>query len=185
MTEKGIIFQPENIPKILSGQKTVTRRLGGLEKVNENPDEWEFDFQITSRYYQFYKVNGDAFDRNPCTSKYTIFDDLWLKEPYLGISNTNMCYKSDYPAYAKTLAWSNPIFMPKAYARPERFTVIDVRPVRLMSGMDESEARKEGFVPGKYTSAIGEFYNAWYEINPKYKNKNYWTWRIEFKLKER
>ena len=40
--ERGILFTTEMVKAILDRRKTKTRRLGGLEKINEAPDDWYF-----------------------------------------------------------------------------------------------------------------------------------------------
>ena len=64
---KGIMFSQDLIPKVLDQTKTVTRRTGGLKKVNENPDDWYF---IGSR-------PGDFVFGNSVTGQ-----TLFLKCPY-------------------------------------------------------------------------------------------------------
>jgi len=41
MKETPIIYAPPMVKAILTGQKTMTRRTTGLEKINENPDDWD------------------------------------------------------------------------------------------------------------------------------------------------
>jgi len=41
MKERGLSFLAEFVPKVLDGSQTVTRRLGGLNEINENPDDWD------------------------------------------------------------------------------------------------------------------------------------------------
>lgn len=40
MTERGILFTPENYDKTARSEKTHTRRLTGLDEVNESPNDW-------------------------------------------------------------------------------------------------------------------------------------------------
>jgi len=40
MKERGLTFCQALVPAVLEGRKTVTRRLGGLNEINENPDDW-------------------------------------------------------------------------------------------------------------------------------------------------
>lgn len=40
MKERGLTFCQELVPRVLDGSKFVTRRLGGLKEINENPDNW-------------------------------------------------------------------------------------------------------------------------------------------------
>ncbi len=43
MKERPIIFSSPMISPIQRDIKTMTRRMRGLEKINEHPDEWTFD----------------------------------------------------------------------------------------------------------------------------------------------
>ena len=43
MKERPIIFS-ENIPAILEGKKTMTRRLRGLKEINQDPGNWQLEW---------------------------------------------------------------------------------------------------------------------------------------------
>lgn len=47
-----ILFTTDMVKSILAGLKSMTRRLSGLKKINENPDQWRFVGEIHPSYKQ-------------------------------------------------------------------------------------------------------------------------------------
>ncbi len=60
MTERGLTFCRELVPKMLDGSKFVTRRLGGLKEINENPDA-VVKVKLINDVWYFYYESGPEF----------------------------------------------------------------------------------------------------------------------------
>lgn len=97
---KPILFSTPMVQAVLRGTKTQTRRTVGLNKINENPNEWEA-IEIN---------NGDTPDygwgaifRNIKTGQTEriklpygfVGDDLWVRETFARTTNVNQL--SDWP----------------------------------------------------------------------------------------
>ncbi len=59
MKETGIIMSGDHPIKVLDGTKTQTRRTYGLEKINENPDRWEYIRTNNDGRFLFWAVADD------------------------------------------------------------------------------------------------------------------------------
>jgi myo-inositol catabolism protein IolC len=60
MKQIGMLFKSEMIVALLENRKTMTRRLRGLYKVNENPDLWKVTGPYETKnswYFTFTKVD--------------------------------------------------------------------------------------------------------------------------------
>lgn len=70
-----------SVKALLDGSKTMTRRLDGLEKVNENPDHWTLPTQEldTKGFYRFKSVHLRPIQIKP---RYQVGDIIWAKETW-------------------------------------------------------------------------------------------------------
>lgn len=156
---QGIMFTEDLFRKVITGEKTVTRRTGGLKNINTNPDIW---FLIDTSFL----FTSNALTRGPVTSgyrakpRYKVGETVFLKEPCGRISGI-MFYKFDYPKDHKWRnefkGWGNKMFMKAENAR-YKVQITDVR-IERAQDITEEEAIKEGF------ANIAEFQTAWMKIN--------------------
>ncbi len=152
MKEHPILFSAEMVRANLENRKNVTRRLNGLEKVNENPDEWEISDTWIEKGYIFFEFSSKLY----CSTieikcRYgQAGDRLWVKETF--VENDNPLsenfkgyeYRADYEgAMCKDLIkWKPSIFMTR---RASRITleVVNIRVERLQE-ISEKDAIAEG-----------------------------------------
>lgn len=153
MKQSPILFSTPMVCAILEDKKTVTRRLNGLERMNENPDNWKpysGDFRIDKlgRLNQkFFNVNG--FSDHAICPYGKPGDLLWVRETHdphgcLG----SVLYKADYSdevlknAVKGTFTWKPSIHMLKSNARIW-LKIKDLKVERLQS-ITHEEAENEG-----------------------------------------
>lgn len=198
MKEHGILFSTMMVQALLAGIKKQTRRLRGLEQVNENPDNWELklirnDGELPGRKVAcFTGIGVDSKDIKGCLLPYSVGDILWVKETH-GFIDGNIVYKADNPAQVPE-KWKPSIFMPKLRARTW-LRITDVRVQRLQS-ISEEDAKAEGvhlLKDGKHYadyapfnnniikklrlgSPVRSFFSLWASINGEASlNKNPWV----------
>ena len=196
--ETSILFTPENIDKTERGDKTCTRRLSGLDKVNENPGEWAVLCHSTDdpvwRFAHKTKTvsQGGGIVSIRCPFG-TVGDWLYVKE--------NWCPRSDgalllervqKPFYKigdgendmakpKAWKWRSPLFMPKWAARLW-LEITEVRVERVQE-ITETDAIAEGCIDAYGPDFhVGAFRKLWESINgPGSWNRNDWVWVIGFR----
>jgi hypothetical protein len=162
----GILIKPYFIPKIVAGEKYVTRRLDQLKEINLAPDKWKlaawdnlaFLFECHGSYYV---PDGYTLKLKP---RYHVDEVVYVKEAYTYVtlaekdpwkdraiadgsfrrkpdgSPVTMCYKLD--GYEIPAKWETPLFMP-AWAARHFIQITDNRPERLQD-ITEEEAKREG-----------------------------------------
>lgn len=171
MTERGLVFTTEHVPKVLDGSKTVTRRLGGLKKINRDPGSWICHGFVDGSWY-FVKVRNTRILTKP--------NDAKIKCPH-GIPGNLMYLKETWatcdewtyphPGYAWYKAteekldafpwrWRSPRFMSKNMARPWRWELVSVRPERVQD-ITAADVEAEGipfaeFCPGIVSPKLSE-----------------------------
>jgi hypothetical protein len=143
MRELPILFSTPMVQAIQEHLKVMTRRTSGLEKVNENPDE----FKIMNLFYMPDGTTGMVqFDNKGlgfvyCKPRYQVGDKLWVKETFTIIPPNFIVYKAETESPEKC-KWKSSLFMRKEYARLW-LEVTEVRCERLQL-ISHSDALNEG-----------------------------------------
>lgn len=163
-TEKPILFSTEMVKAILAGRKLMTRRLQGLEKINENPDGYYFQSLVlhASGKFTFGAKNPDGIPINDliveCKPRYKSGDILWVRESFcltqpFDPETYHFGYKCGVQPYSSKPAsekydfstpdkWKPSIHMPREAARIF-LKVTNVRVERLQD-ISEADAIAEG-----------------------------------------
>ncbi|MDR1340970.1 MAG: hypothetical protein LBK58_13095 [Prevotellaceae bacterium] len=140
---KGILFTEPLFHRVVSGEKTQTRRT-----IKPQPDF------ISENFHWAKKNNGDVI-----LPRYGVGEKLYLKEPYF--IDSPVIYKYDsYKDDHLICEWQNKLFMPEKYAR-YFIEITGVRCERLQDISDE-DCFREGIVE---TQCISEG-----NFNPVYEN---------------
>ncbi len=207
---KPILFSTEMVQAILEGRKTQTRRTKGLEKINENPDDWYFtnctascadkkEFYFKHRFYE-----GDDCDLLiPCPYG-NIGDILWVREKHRVLIDCETNEFAGYWYYADMpekfhkeykRKWKPSIHMPKAACRlflritnvrVERLHDISDTDVMNEGAQDSLYAFSELATPPKPGWMRQGFERLWTRINGTESwNANPWVWVIEFERVEK
>ena len=205
MRELPILFSTPMVQAIQENRKTMTRRTSGLEKVNENPNDWNIlkYRMIANQEFLFYPKQGSIDKLTECKPRYQIGDRLWVKETFL-IANTDTLiwqYKAD-TAYPENYKWKSSLFMTKKAARIW-LEVTGVRCERLhditeadaiAEGIEKInlnepfEGYKEYFINGCTMGVlpIDSFHSLWMKINGvESMQSNPWVFIYEFKKIEK
>lgn len=156
---RGLLAIEPLYNQIVAGRKTQTRRSGGLDAVNINPDAWErighivsyiggqgnpSVNEITFRTID-YIPSGDIAGKfeKTCKPRYKVGEVLYLKEPTLKNRedwqpNTgNIIYKYDQTdVFVRAAQWNNKLFMPASAAR----AFIKITGIRCERLLDISDA---------------------------------------------
>jgi hypothetical protein len=152
---RGLLCIEPLYHQIVKGNKTQTRRSGGLEEVNVqgipgdslwdwSPDDWsicESDIGI----FEFHNKKEQSWAQ--CKPRYKVGEVLYLKEP---IREVNGVGDTDYTQYAYStnvversmVKWSNKLFMPCAAARA--FVKITGIRCERLTDISEHDAIAEG-----------------------------------------
>ncbi|MCK5236168.1 MAG: hypothetical protein KAR06_04200 [Deltaproteobacteria bacterium] len=165
MKETGVLFNTDMVKAEREDRKTMTRRLDGLKKVNENPDKWELIGTGISKDAN----NFQAVLRNPNMSQRlfvvkcpfgVVGDRLWVRETfaYVGRSDPGyLVYRATYPVglppgtenIPKDIKdagykWAPSIHMPRRLCR----TVLEITDIRVERVRDISneDALAEGII---------------------------------------
>lgn len=207
---KPILFSPDMIKANLEDRKSETRRTRGLDKINENPDDWEF-----CRFY-----NGYA----KFTEKSNALNEIYIKSPY-GAANDYLWvrekwrfeeefeydaefYPANYWYYASTpqsikcvdgeledkddYKWHPSIHMPKKACRmilqnisvlPERLQDI-TEEGSINEGVEKVNIRWKDYLNKgmTYSHPVDSYHSLWIKINSIDSwNKNPWIWVIKYK----
>lgn len=160
MREIPIIFKTPMVLGILNLLKDQTRRLKGLEKINLDPNDWQFewaDFALKYpwRFTQKSSVNNQSlkdgtFYQEAIKCPYGVVGDiLWVRETWHP-KRTNMPtgWPYEYKATAEEDGtptgepWKPSIHMPKKACRI-KLEVINIR-VERVRDISEEDAKAEG-----------------------------------------
>lgn len=129
--------------QVVAGNKTQTRRAGGLDVVNNNPDKWDAPVKVILplkgglgiEAYEFMRPNDRGLVIQ-CTPRYKVDEIIYIKEPYKYGGGGVYLYKFHDPIYRDMYDWKNKMFMPMEAAR----TFIQITGIRCERLLDISDA---------------------------------------------
>ena len=180
--ETGIIMSGEHPLKVLKGLKTMTRRTAGLQKINENPDDWNLTAVFLDGLARFYNTKTEEDITVKCPYG-QVGDRLWVRETwqsYPDWEGDHLYYRADGEEYfikggeKIKIYWKPSIHMFKKDARI--WLEITGLRVELRSDITLADAIAEGF------GSTREFNDTFLKLNPKLKGADCWLWVISFKL---
>jgi hypothetical protein len=211
MTERPLLFSAPMVRGMRENRKTVTRRTRGLDKINTEPDRWEY-LGFEHGYHRFrdvMRIQPDIAIRCP----YGVAGDrLWTREAWATCEEWNLLPPAEiavmwlrktetFPVWYLADGPNDPgvsgvggkvrpgIFLPKRFSR-DTLEVISARPERLHA-ITEADAIAEGVdltdeLTGCSEDLNGSYVKA-YSILWEIINgggawaKNFWVWRVEFR----
>lgn len=146
MKVHGMLFKSEMIKALIAGSKTQTRRLKGLEIVNQNPSQRTILNQEV-KYDHRYWVNFQFNTFSAWTEcQYGVGDFIYCKETFSNVALSGYpplyFFRADSNELPDGCKWKPSIFMPKALSRIW-LRVVDVRCERLQD-ITEADAEEEG-----------------------------------------
>jgi hypothetical protein len=171
MNFKPILFSTAMVRAIQEGRKTMTRRMTGLDKLNENPSNWQKvtpDVYTISNeedndpwsYCDFQTLSGEymACPRFPYGQ---VGDVLWVRETaFESYKGDKFFYKADYNERFKAdQKWKPSIHMRKAACRIF-LEITDIRIERLQD-ITQEDAIAEGIM--KTDSGDSDIPGIWYK----------------------
>ena len=199
---KGILFSQPMYAAVVSGTKTMTRRLIKPQPKYKYFVDFIADYGIIAHH-------GDTPDeRQRLKPRYLPGEVVYLKEPYCPTfvdeesdEIKKILYKYDgiYYEIEKYRLWCNKMFMPEKYAR-HFIEITSVKAERLQN-ISDSDCEAEGIVPEwqngfvigwrnktdgiTYEKRQQAFAALWDIIHKKDKwDTNPWIWRYELSLKK-
>lgn len=206
MKEIPILFSTPMVQAILAGRKSITRRMQGLEKINEKPDNYAYNYAYKGIHPENPSVHifGRLFLGVWVETIYIKCpygqpgDVLWVRETFMRMPREGFFnYKAHHPIFKYAddkiqllkefgLKWKPSIHMPKEAARIW-LKVVNVRVERLHE-ITEQDAIAEGvetlgLYPGYSVSSRGKFEGLWNHINGAESwDSNPWVWVVEFEV---
>lgn len=208
MSEKSIILNPEMINATLDDRKTQTRRLNGLDAINENPDEWSIDTVLPNGQAAFNRGRGFEIKLIQCPYG-QVGDRLWVREGYkidgmhfdsdqtsiFGIylaDNSSFDFEPTEEEDEKIDARKYPFrrtpgrFMYRSLSRIT-LEITGIRVERLQD-ISEADAKAEGVIDDPSDMGWDNWYGVhfrklWEKINAKKHpwSDNPWVWVITFR----
>ena len=208
MKETGILMTTVNVQAILEGRKSQTRRTRGLDKINENPDDW--NYIATDGLFHVWEHKYDFLKSVTIKCPYgQVGDWLYIRETFSYVpagEDEPVDFGVFYYADGEQLWWRDnadtmnypiiprkrpSIHMPKKFARIWRELTANPVPERVQD-ISEADAMAEGVEGysadgGQTFEYRGNFAELWDSINLKRGhgwnwNRNEWVWPIHFKL---
>jgi len=183
MKERPILFSGPLVRALLEGRKDVTRRVIKPDWWRRCLDQQDLEYLERAARMSPYGVPGDQ---------------LWVREthalcwaahwdlphrvcPEGSPSGTEPCvayYREGFDRVAPR--WRPSIHMPR-WASRIQLEVVSVRAERLVGGMSDAEAQREG------CDSLDEFRSLWDKINARRGygwDSDPWVWRVEFRVLE-
>jgi hypothetical protein len=167
--EKGMLLSTDMVRAVLDDRKNMTRRLKGLNEINESPEDWHLvSFEKNPTLT---KIGRDG-EEKPYVKKGLIAtfqhevsgayrnikcpwepgDILWFRETYTVINGEIFYFADGYPDIelhdrleqpkSKKIKWKPSLFMPRNTAR----LFGDIQNIRIerLQDITEEDARSEG-----------------------------------------
>lgn len=199
---QGILFTEILYNRTRDDMKKQTRRTGGLEGVNNDPDEWTIVSQVLTRTNGrniIHFTHTQKFVGETCQAKYAIGEIIYIKEPLIVTTSGKVIYQYDQIGDTSNVKWSNKMFMGEKYAR-EFLLITNITCERLFD-ISEDDCIAEGIethvIGGKttYHDYMGKtrfsslqtpkesFFSLYAFANKRSKKKtgeNPWCWKYEF-----
>jgi len=88
MKEHAIIFSPEMVKSTLADRKTMTRRIVGLDLINEDPNDWQFewfDYKVGYAFTQKSTINANTLSNGS-------FNQAFIKCPYGNAADNDLLF---------------------------------------------------------------------------------------------
>lgn len=166
MKEIPILFSTPMVQSELDGRKTMTRRLKGLEQINKNPNDWQFEWAEPMRNIWTFTQKSSINEQSLKDKSFTQFqskcpygrpgDLLWVRETLYQNGELGLEYiankeymdeniiPDDYGPYRGSYSFRNipAIHMPK-WASRIWLQVTDIRAERLQD-ISAADIEKEG-----------------------------------------
>ncbi len=181
---QGLMFKPEMTLANLQGKKSRTSRTKGLQVINDNPDNWTFEYEELGTYYfvpkdkhciarmvkcPFGKVGSELYGKETYTYVTLAEKDPWKDRAIADGSfrrmpdgsPVTMIYKSDgveIPA-----SWSSPMMMPEWASRYH--IILNKIVCQRLHDISEEDSRCEGLP--EFRPARIQFQTLWDSINSK------------------
>ncbi len=200
---KGILMKPDMRCATREGEKTVTRRLSGLDEINLEPDKYKYLGVNSLSEYLFEYFLGDGTSTiKEGKPRYHAGETVFIGEAWATNSLWNDLPPNKIPVNAPIyfadsgFTWvgraRSPLHLRAVHAR-SFLTIVSARPERLQE-ITEEDAKKEG-ASLFYREITGEvitrknyrmaFIELWDSINPEYPwESNPWLFRYEIKEAE-
>jgi hypothetical protein len=149
MKFKPMLFSTPMVQALLNGTKTETRRIKGLETINENPNVWIYagiDKENDNAHFMKMIDNSE----NPLEYYKEVIpychvgDIIWVRETFnTNWNNTGFIYKANFENPTKNKQfWKPSLFMPKDACRI--FLKCTSVHVERLQNIDEQDAINEG-----------------------------------------
>ncbi len=193
-----ILFSTPMIQAIDKNIKTKTRRTKGLEKFNENPDDWKFGGIAAAVHFptekndlriSHYFIDKQTGVKEHVFCPYELGDVFWVREthrPLIDCTTGKFArwdYKADMPdEFHKQYPhkWKPSIFMPKEACR----TFLKVKSIRVerLQDISEEDAQAEGahFLYHGLGTVIIDSHPDWeklYKPRASYKDGFHYIWK--------
>lgn len=190
-----MLFSTPMVVALSNGSKTMTRRPQGLELVNDDPEQWVFNFFLdkTSKIEKVIK-GSKVVTAGPmavvfkntikkqwaeCKAKLCVGDVIWVRETFFDTSKVakaelfregeRYLYKAD-EVFIGCHKWKPSIHMPKEACR----LWLKVKAVRVerLNAISEVDAEKEG---------VEKDFSTFYDSNRPYTFLDYNSPRVEIR----
>lgn len=116
---RGLLMVEPLYHQTIAGNKTMTRRSGGLDAVNSDPDNWAL--QCVRNGCAHFMWMKDSTELAICSIRYALGEVLYIKEPLFKTTLTNeLVYMYDQNNQVREAfkgQWQNKLFMPASAAR--------------------------------------------------------------------
>lgn len=157
--ERPIIFSTPMVRAIMFGQKHMTRRLSGLERINRRPGDWiKPVFDPSDEKWVFTAEHGESEQVRLKCRFGAIGDHLWIRETFMpallgiddgGLDQYGYLYKSDGPEWYEAIVanmedqrWKPSIHMPRQASRIS-LKITNIRIERLLE-ISDADCIEEG-----------------------------------------